>query len=61
MNPALLALLNATLPNAILLIKEKFAQEHPDAPPVTDEMVHAAMLNWLAGTIAKDDAFLAGG
>jgi hypothetical protein len=49
------------LPETILLIKEKFAKQNPDAPPVTDEMVHAAMLNWLAGTLAKDDSFLAGG
>jgi hypothetical protein len=61
MNPAILALLNVALPETILLIKEKFAKQNPDAPPVTDEMVHAAMLNWLAGTLAKDDSFLAGG
>lgn len=60
MNPAILALLNAVLPTAIATVKEKFAKENPDSPPLTDEQVHAAMLNWLAGTLAKDDRFLEG-
>ena len=61
MNPALIALLNAVIPSVIATVKEKFAKQNPDEPPLTDEQVHAAMLNWVATTIAKDDAFLAGG
>ena len=61
MQAAILALLNAALPEIIATIKEKFAKANPDAPPITDEQVHAAMLNWLASTLAKDDAFLAEG
>lgn len=61
MSPAILALLNAELPSIIALFKEKFAKQNPDAPPLTDEQVHAGMLTWLAGTIAKDDAIITGG
>jgi len=61
MQAAIIALLNAELPGLIALIREKFAKQNPDAPPLTDEQVHAALLSWLAGTIAKDDAIIAGG
>jgi len=61
MNPAILALLNAVLPSVIATVKEKFAKENPDLPPLTDEQVHASMLNWLAGTLSKDDQIIANG
>ena len=61
MNPAIIAILNAVLPAFIERIKELWAKEHPDEPPLTDPAIHAAVLTWVAGTIAKDDAFLAGG
>jgi hypothetical protein len=60
MQGAILALLNAVLPQLIATIKEKFAKQNPDAPPITDEQVHAAVLTWLAGTLAKDDAIISG-
>jgi hypothetical protein len=60
MSAILLALVNGLAPEFIALVKEKFAKDNPGAPGPTDEQVHAAMLNWLAGTLAKDDAFLAG-
>ena len=61
MNPVFLALLNTELPSVIALLKEKFAKQNPAAPPMTDAQIHANVITWLAGTLAKDDAIIAGG
>ena len=58
MNPAILQLITTMLPEFFALIREKRAKDDPNAPPITDEQIHAAMLMWLAGTVAKDDAII---
>lgn len=61
MGTAILALVNAELPDLIARIRAARAKQDPNAPPVTDEQVHAALLTAVASSIAKDDAIISGG
>ena len=58
---AIVPLVTAMIPEFFALVREKHAAENPGAPPITDEQIHAAVLIWSAGTIAKDDAIIASG
>jgi hypothetical protein len=58
MNPGLLNLLIGQLPVVIGMIKGLHAQADPNAPPVTDAEVLAALQQAVASSIAKDDQWL---
>lgn len=58
MNPLLLQLAVKETPAIIAGLKALFHKENPDAPPVTDEQVFAALNNAYFASLAKDDAIL---
>jgi hypothetical protein len=58
MEEALIQLAVAELPNIVGGIKALFKKQNPDAPPVTDAQVFAALNNAYFSSLAKDDAIL---
>lgn len=58
MNPLLLQLAIQETPGIIAALKELFKKQNPEAPPVTDVQVFAALNNAYFSSLAKDDAIL---
>jgi hypothetical protein len=58
MNPGLLNLIIGQIPGIIAMIKTNHAASDPNAPPVTDADVLAALQQAVASSIARDDQWL---
>lgn len=61
MEAELLQLAVAELPNIVAGVKDLFAKNNPDAPPVTDAQVFAALNSAYLSSLAKDDDLLSKG
>jgi len=55
----LTGLINASMPAIIALIQQRHKEQQPDAPPLTDEQVFAALHSAVMESITKDDAIAA--
>ncbi len=58
MQEQLIQLAVQEMPSVIAGIKELFKKNNPDAPPVTDAQVFAALNTAYLTSLAKDDAIL---
>lgn len=50
------ALIGTAMPAILALINARHKEANPDAPPLTDAQVFAALRDWATTTLAIDDA-----